>query len=148
MEESGGEFETSRDEMILPAHFIGNDEEVDKSYTGVSYKESLKNSNNRQGGSAAGDAPAAAPLSYHPAAHQYSSSSGPARLHSWRAPAQVAIHSCAPQPSRLAPAAVPHKNGFAGAGSPRHGCPVAASAAPLSPPAAVEEFPAQSVWSL
>jgi len=33
--QNGGEFETSRDEMILPNNFQG-DEQVDKSYTGVS----------------------------------------------------------------------------------------------------------------
>lgn len=40
--ENGGEFETSRDEMILPLHFAdSNDNDVDKTYTGNSYKEKL-----------------------------------------------------------------------------------------------------------
>jgi hypothetical protein len=37
--QNGGEFETSRDEMILP--FQDVEEDVDKSYTGVSYKQKL-----------------------------------------------------------------------------------------------------------
>lgn len=37
--ESGGEFETSRDEMIIP--YEDDDEEVDTSYTGVSYKQKM-----------------------------------------------------------------------------------------------------------
>jgi hypothetical protein len=37
--QNGGEFETSRDEMILP--FRDTEEAVDKSYTGVSYKQKL-----------------------------------------------------------------------------------------------------------
>ena len=38
--QNGGEFETSRDEMLLPSHFQG-EEPVDRSYTGTSYKEKL-----------------------------------------------------------------------------------------------------------
>lgn len=38
---SGGEFETSRDEMFLPAHFI-SEEEPDKTDTGISYRERLR----------------------------------------------------------------------------------------------------------
>lgn len=50
LKRSGGEFETSRDEMILPAHFIG-DEELDKTYTGVSYKQKLMEAKkNKRGG--------------------------------------------------------------------------------------------------
>lgn len=37
--QNGGEFETSRDEMILP--FYDTEDVVDKSYTGVSYKQKL-----------------------------------------------------------------------------------------------------------
>ena len=37
--ESGGEFETSRDEMIIPYE---QEEEVDKTYSGVSYREKLQ----------------------------------------------------------------------------------------------------------
>ena len=35
----GGEFETSRDEMIIP--YADDEEEVDKSYTGISYKQKM-----------------------------------------------------------------------------------------------------------
>ncbi len=50
LEESGGEFETSRDEMILPQHFIGSGDDTNKSYTGVSYKERLLNSKSKRSG--------------------------------------------------------------------------------------------------
>jgi hypothetical protein len=39
MEESGGEFETSRDEMLIP--YEEDEEEVDVTYTGVNYRERL-----------------------------------------------------------------------------------------------------------
>lgn len=38
--QNGGEFETSRDEMILP--FLQGEEMVDKSYSGVSYRQKLE----------------------------------------------------------------------------------------------------------
>jgi hypothetical protein len=41
LSKNGGEFETSRDEMLLPSHFA-EEEEVDKTATGVSYKERLE----------------------------------------------------------------------------------------------------------
>lgn len=41
MERSGGEFETSRDEMLMPQHFEADEDDVDKTFTGVSYKERL-----------------------------------------------------------------------------------------------------------
>jgi hypothetical protein len=40
LQKNGGEFETSRDEMILPQNFI-SEEEVDKTYAGSSYKQKL-----------------------------------------------------------------------------------------------------------
>ncbi len=41
LSKNGGEFETSRDEMILPAHFIGDEGDSDKTYSGQSYKQKL-----------------------------------------------------------------------------------------------------------
>ena len=41
LKHNGGEFETSRDEMILPQHFEGGEDDLDRAYTGVSYKEKL-----------------------------------------------------------------------------------------------------------
>lgn len=38
--QNGGEFETSRDEMILP--YANTDDEIDKSYTGVNYRKKLE----------------------------------------------------------------------------------------------------------
>ena len=46
---NGGEFETSRDEMILPSHFQA-DEEVDKTYTGESYKQRLIDARQKKDG--------------------------------------------------------------------------------------------------
>ena len=52
LKQSGGEFETSRDEMLMPEHFASGEEEVDKTYTGVSYKERLMQAkrNKKSGG--------------------------------------------------------------------------------------------------
>jgi hypothetical protein len=44
---NGGEFETSRDEMILP--FADSDDVVDKSYTGVSYRKKLEERMKKKG---------------------------------------------------------------------------------------------------
>lgn len=46
--ESGGEFETSRDEMIIP--YEEEEEDMDKAYTGVSYKEKLMEMKKKRAG--------------------------------------------------------------------------------------------------
>ena len=43
---SGGEFETSRDEMLLPEHFI-SEPVPDKTYTGINYKQKLMEAKNK-----------------------------------------------------------------------------------------------------
>mmetsp|Transcript_814 Transcript_814/g.1409 ORF Transcript_814/g.1409 Transcript_814/m.1409 type:complete len:719 (+) Transcript_814:202-2358(+) len=53
---NGGEFETSRDEMIIP--YEEDDSEVDRTYTGVSYKEKLMEMKKLK----AGNKQAAAPI--------------------------------------------------------------------------------------
>lgn len=70
LQESGGEFETSRDEMILPQHFVGS-EDVDKAYTGSSYKEKLLNAKKKKGGEGAATAAATAKTSYAPEVQQF-----------------------------------------------------------------------------
>ncbi len=45
--ENGGEFETSRDEMLLPQHFQ-KAEEVDRTYTGNKYKDKLMEAKKRR----------------------------------------------------------------------------------------------------
>jgi hypothetical protein len=52
--QNGGEFETSRDEMIIP--FADSDVEIDKSYTGVSYRKRLEERMKKKGNNA-NDAP-------------------------------------------------------------------------------------------
>jgi len=47
--ENGGEFETSRDEMILP--YEEDDMDIDVSYTGISYKQKLMDRKKKAGGS-------------------------------------------------------------------------------------------------
>lgn len=56
---NGGEFETSRDEMILP--YEDDEEEMDKSYTGVSYKQKLLEMKAKKAGQATVAAPTPAP---------------------------------------------------------------------------------------
>lgn len=46
--ENGGEFETSRDEMIIP--YEEEEEDMDKAYTGVSYKEKLMEMKKKRAG--------------------------------------------------------------------------------------------------
>mmetsp|Transcript_15630 Transcript_15630/g.17839 ORF Transcript_15630/g.17839 Transcript_15630/m.17839 type:complete len:652 (+) Transcript_15630:198-2153(+) len=61
MAKSGGEFETSRDEMILPSHFM-EDEQLDKSYTGVNYKQKLLEAKNKKRGGAAASVKSDSPV--------------------------------------------------------------------------------------
>mmetsp|Transcript_25905 Transcript_25905/g.38785 ORF Transcript_25905/g.38785 Transcript_25905/m.38785 type:complete len:685 (-) Transcript_25905:99-2153(-) len=72
LQESGGEFETSRDEMILPQHFVGS-EDVDKAYTGSSYKEKLLNAKKKggEGASAAAATAATTTTSFAPEVQQF-----------------------------------------------------------------------------
>lgn len=47
---NGGEFETSRDEMLLPQHFAGEEDTSESRYTGVSYKDRLMQAKQKKTG--------------------------------------------------------------------------------------------------
>ena len=64
LERNGGEFETSRDEMILPQHFAA-EEDLDRTYTGVSYKQKLMEAKKKKGGAVSSTTAASATPSAH-----------------------------------------------------------------------------------
>jgi hypothetical protein len=66
LQQNGGEFETSRDEMLIP--YSEEEEEVDKTYAGISYKQKLEEMKKKKAARASGNAPvASAPVAPAPA---------------------------------------------------------------------------------